>query len=84
MMHDDKHNLELLFVTANRFPYNPPSYTCIKEFVNSFPVPPPVEFALDDSLASPVWVPEPPYPKIYTDSYRKSLLSALTQTIEKI
>ena len=82
-MHDDKHNLELLFDTANRFPYDPPSYTCIKEFTNSFPAPAPVDFAPDDLLASPVWVPEPPYLKIYTDSYRKSILTTLTQTIEK-
>ena len=82
-MHDDKHNLELLFATANRFPYDPPSYTCIKEFTNSFPAPVPVDFAPDDLLASPVWVPEPPYLKIYTDSYRKSILTTLTQTIEK-
>ena len=82
-MHDDKHNLELLIATANRFPYDPPSYTCIKEFTNSFPAPVPVDFAPDDLLASPVWVPEPPYLKIYTDSYRKSILTTLTQTIEK-
>jgi hypothetical protein len=82
MTHDNA-NSALLRSTTGALPYNPPSYTCIREFVNSFPPPPPVEFAPEDLLASPVWVPAPPYPKIYTESYRKSILSTLTETIAK-
>ena len=74
-----------LFRDATRaLTYNPPSYTCIREFVNSFPVPTLVEFDPEKPLANPVWVPEPPYPRIYTESYRKSVLPTLTQTMEKI
>ena len=80
----DNANLALLRGTAGALTYNPPSYTCIREFVNSFPVPTPVEFAPEDLLASPAWVPAPPYPKTYTESYRKSILSTLTKTMEKL
>jgi hypothetical protein len=83
MMHDDKHNLELLFATTGGLPYNPPSYTWIKEFTDSFPRPPPVAFAQEELLAKPAWVPEPPYPRIYNKHYRKSVLSTLRQTIAK-
>ena len=82
-MTQDNANLALLRGTIKELPYNPPSYTCIREFVNSFPSPTPVEFAPEDPLASPVWVPAPPYPKTYTESYRKSILSTLTKTMEK-
>jgi hypothetical protein len=83
-MTQDNANVALLRSTAGALTYNPPSYTCIREFVNSFPVPPPVEFDPGNTLANPVWVPEPPYPRIYTENYRKSVLSTLTKTMEKI
>ena len=84
MMHDDKHNLELLFATTGGLPYNPPSYTCIREFTDSFPTLTAVEFDQEDLLTSAAWIPEPPYPRLHTKSYRKSVLSSLKQTIAKI
>jgi hypothetical protein len=83
MSHDDKHNLELLFATTGGLPYNPLSYTCIREFTNSFPKPAPAAFILELRSTDPAWIPEDPYPRIYTKHYRKSVLLTLKQTIAK-
>ena len=83
MAHDDNYNLKLLYATAIGLPYNPPSYTSIKEFTNSFPEKETASFVAQPSAAESAWQLDPPYPRIYTKDYRKSILSTLKQTIAK-
>ena len=83
MAFNDEHNLQLLRDLAGRFPYNPPSYTCIREFTDNFPKSEPPVFTADPLLTKPAWVPEAPYPRIYTKNYRKTILSTLIQSIGK-
>ena len=78
MSYNDEANLELLRATAGGFPYNPPSYTCIKEFTDNFPKKNIPEFSQEYfPAAESAWQPEPPYPRIYTKTYRKTILSTL-------
>jgi len=78
MSHNDEENLQLLRDTAGGFPYKPASYTCITEFTDNFPIKKATEFAQEYfPAAESAWQPEKPYPKIYTKSYRKSILSTL-------
>jgi hypothetical protein len=84
MAYDDDYNLKLLRATAGGFPYNPPSYTCITEFTDSFPKKKATEFEQQYfPAAESAWIPEAPYPRIYTKDYRKTILSTLKQTIAK-
>jgi hypothetical protein len=83
MSHNDEQNLEFLRATTKGLPYNPPRYSCIQEFTDSFPKPEPAAFIPELRAAQSAWQPEPPYPRIYTKHYRKSILLTLTQTIEK-
>lgn len=53
---------------SNKFPYNPPSYTCVKEFVNSFPKETIPEIVAEPKRTDPEWQPEKPYPVIQDDS----------------
>lgn len=73
----DNYNLKLLYATTGDLPYNPPSYTCIKEFTDSFPQQEAPAFMSDPHLSKPAFKLEDPYPRIYTESYRKSILSTL-------
>jgi hypothetical protein len=66
-----------------RLPYNPPRYSCIREFTNSFPEPEPTAFEPELRTTQSAWIPEDPYPQIYTKDYRKTILSTLKQTIAK-
>jgi hypothetical protein len=79
----DEHNLELLFATTGGLPYRPATYTCITEFTNSFPKKKADAFVSPLHDTEPAYQPEAPYPRIYTKSYRKSILSTLKQTIGK-
>jgi hypothetical protein len=74
---DDNANLQLLYATTGGLPYKPATYTCIKEFTDSFPQQEASPFMSDPLLAAPTFKFEDPYPKIYTKSYRKSVLSTL-------
>lgn len=81
--HDD-HNLKLLYELAGSAPYKPATYTCITEFTDNFPKKKLAEFSQEYfPAAESAWQPEPPYPRIYTRHYRKTILSTLKQTIEK-
>jgi hypothetical protein len=82
MNHDDE-SLHLLYGLAGGYAYNPPSYTCIKEFTDNFPKAEPPVFNSEPLLTKPAWVPEAPYPRIYTKDYRKTILSTLKQPIGK-
>lgn len=75
----DQESLDLLRAQAGGLPYNPPTYTCIREFVDSFPSPAVIksDFKSEPVLHSPNWIPEPPYPRIYTKHYKKTILSSL-------
>lgn len=77
MTFDDEENLRLLKATTGGLPYNPPTYTCIKEFTDSFPQRTAPEFMSDPQLAAPAYIPEEPYPRIYTKDYKKTLLTIL-------
>ena len=78
MSYDDEANLELLRSTTGGLPYNPPSYTCIVEFTDNFPKKKATEFVQEHfPAAQSAWQPDAPYPRIYTDSYRKTILSTL-------
>lgn len=84
MSYDDEANLELLRATTGGLPYKPASYTCIKEFTDSFPKKQATEFSQEYfPAAETAWQPEPPYPRIYTKDYRKTILSTLKQSIGK-
>jgi hypothetical protein len=84
MSHNDEANLELLRATTGGLPYQPASYTCIKDFTDNFPKKKATEFEQEYfPAAESAWQPEPPYPRIYTKHYRKTILLALKQTIEK-
>ena len=80
--HDDS-NLRLLYATAGGLPYRPATYTCIKEFTDSFPQQEASPFMSEPFLAEPTFKPEEPYPRIYTKDYRKSILTTLKQSIGK-
>lgn len=68
--------MDFLLATTAGLPYNPPSYTCIREFTDSFvnckaDAP---EYTASPILPKPEWIPEAPYPKIYTKNYKKTIL----------
>jgi len=75
----DEENLQHLYATTGGLPYNPPSYTCIKDFTDSFPKTVVPEFAASPNLPEPLWLPEAPYPRIYTKNYKKSILTVYRQ-----
>lgn len=79
----DKEVLDLMYELADARPYTAPSYTCIREFTDNFPKPEPAAFEAEPLLTKPAWVPEAPYPRIYTKDYRKTILSTLKQPIGK-
>jgi hypothetical protein len=82
-MNHDTESLILLYELAGGLPHKAPSYTCIQEFANNFPKAEPLPFSAEPPLAKTAWVPEAPYPRIYTKDYRKTILSTLKQTIGK-
>ena len=55
-----------LFQQLATGPYNPASYTSVREFVDSFP-----------KKEQSKFVPDPETSKSYTSSYRKTILSTL-------
>lgn len=75
MTYNDEENLKLLRATTRGLPYNPATYTCIKEFSDSFLKPATAPFVPDLCISQAAWVLEPPYPRIYTKNYKKSLLT---------
>lgn len=77
MTYNDDQNLELLFATTKGLPFNPPTYTCIKEFTDSFPQRTAPPFMSDPQMSKPAYIPEDPYPRIYTKDYKKTLLTIL-------
>lgn len=77
MSYDDEANLELLRATTGGLPYKPPSYTCIKEFTDSFPQQKAPEFVSEPSIAKPAFILEAPYPKIYNNTYKTTILTIL-------
>ena len=78
MTYNDGENLRLLRETTGGLPYKPLTYTCITEFTDSFPKKNATEFEQEYfPAAESAWQPEPPYPRIYTKTYRKSILSTL-------
>jgi hypothetical protein len=78
MSYNDEANLELLRATAGGLPYRPATYTCIKDFTDNFPKKKATEFVQEYfPAAESAWHPEAPFPKIYTKSYRKSILLTL-------
>lgn len=77
MTFDDEANLDLLRSTTGGLPYRPASYTCIREFTDSFPQRATPEFMSDPVLSKPAYKPEDPYPQIYTKDYKKTLLTIL-------
>lgn len=77
MINSDNESLHLLYNLTGGFPYNPPSYTCIKEFSDNFPKAEPPEFNADPRPTQSAWMHEAPYPRIYTKDYKKTLLTIL-------
>lgn len=78
MTYNDEYNLELLRATAGGLPYKPATYTCINDFTDNFPKKKVTEFVQEYfPAAESAWQPEAPFPKIYTKSYRKSILLTL-------
>ena len=71
--------MNFLRSTTAGLPYNPPSYTCIQEFTDNFAehdtnAP---EYTASPIVPEPEWIPEAPYPRIYTKDYKKTILSTL-------
>ena len=62
----DAEVLKLFMQLNNGKSYNPPSYSCVREFTPSFPQKPKLEF-----------VPDPEPQKTYIETYRKTILSTL-------
>ena len=62
----DQEVLRLFYNLNTGRPYNPPSYSCVREFSHSFPQKPKSDF-----------VPDPEPTRTYTDNYRKTILSTL-------
>ena len=84
MSHHDEESLEFLRSTTGGLPYRPATYTCITEFTDNFPKKKATEFEQEYfPAAESAWQPELPYPRIYTEHYRKTILSTLKQTIAK-
>jgi hypothetical protein len=78
MMPDTNEITTLLYSLAKGRIYHPARYSCVTEFVPSFPRSETVKkFVPDPTEAKPQWQPEPPYPRYYTDSYKKTILSSL-------
>ena len=78
MKDTDSQVLALMYELAGGLPYRPATYTCITEFTDNFPKKKATEFVQEYfPAAESAWQPEPPYPRIYTKSYRKSILSTL-------
>ena len=68
--------MNFLQSTTAGLPYNPPSYTCIREFTDNFAehnaaAP---EYTASPIMPKPEWIPEAPCPKIYTENYEKTIL----------
>lgn len=72
----DAYNLELLYQLAGNAAYNPPTYTCIREFTDSFPQRNAPEFQSDLVLSKPAYKPEDPYPRIYNSDYKTTILAS--------
>jgi hypothetical protein len=77
MSYNDTQGLKFLQDTTGGMPYNPPLYTCIKEFTNNFPVKEKSAFVALPSATKSAWQPTAPYPRIYSRDYRKTVLSTL-------
>lgn len=73
----DNENLKLLYGLAGEFPYKPATYTCIQEFTDSFLQQEAPAFMSEPRLSHPAYKPEPPYPRIYTKDYKKTILASL-------
>jgi len=75
----DQENLNLLRDLAGGQAYNPPTYTSIQEFTPSLPKLADISsaFAAAPPLPQPQYVPEAPYPRIYTKHYKKTILASL-------
>jgi hypothetical protein len=73
----DRENLKLLYGLAGNSVYNPPSYTSIKEFSNNFPTKSVAEFVETPAVPVSEWLPELPYPRIYTKSYKKTIVTQI-------
>lgn len=71
--------LALMYGLANGQPYGAPSYTTIREFTPSFGKLEDIttKFVAEPPLTKFKWVPAPPYPKIYTKNYKKTILAPL-------
>lgn len=68
---------ELLYALGGGFEYRPASYTCIQEFTDNFvehreSAP---EYTASPVVPKPEWQPEAPYPRYYTQDYRKTILT---------
>ena len=74
---NDQEVLRLIYELSGNYPYNPPSYSAIREFTDSFPKGVITEFQSEPRPVRPEWQPEAPYPRIYTKHYKKTLLSTL-------
>ena len=72
-------NLSLLYKLSGGQPYRPPSYTAITEFTPSFGKLEDIQtkFYAEPPLPQPQYVPEAPYPRIYTKHYKKTILASL-------
>ena len=68
---------KLLYALGGGFEYHPASYTCIQEFTDNFAehhaVAP--EYTASPVVPKPEWIPEAPYPQIYTKDYKKTILT---------
>ena len=69
--------LNLLYSVALPGTYKPPTYTCIKEFTDSFLQKNITEFVAPVPDAEYPYIPDPDFPRIYNKHYKKTLLSTL-------
>lgn len=85
MSHNNEDNLELLRSARDKLLFKPAAYSCITEFTDSFPKKKASTFVQQIFLVTQsAWQPEEPYSQIYTEHYKKSILSTLRQSIGKI
>lgn len=80
VIHDDA-NLKRLYNLAGNQAYKPATYTCIKEFTDSFPQKQRSEFLSDPGLAKPVFKLDDPYPRIYNNDYKKTILTIVSTSV---
>lgn len=73
----DNNNLKLLYELAGSLPYNPATYTCIKEFKNNFPVKEKSAFVALPPATKSAWHTEAPYPRIYNKNYKTTIVAAV-------